>query len=217
MNWELIGYAAVVTVAPLPIIAFLLVLTSARGTVKGLAFIAGWILSLLVVAGVTLALTGGRPPRPGTAPRAVVSWLVLGLGVGLIAYGLRRWAVIRNGTAAPPSQPAWVARLDGMPVWACAGLGMLVQPWPFVGAAAASVTELDLSRPEAVLSLIGYLLIGSASLLVMEGYALVAHARAVARLGHLRTWLDDHRPLMVAVLAVALGTALVVKGLAGVA
>jgi len=62
----LIGLA--ITLDPLPLTAFLVILPSKRGTVKGAAFVFGWLVSLAIVVTITVVATGNNPPKPSTAP-----------------------------------------------------------------------------------------------------------------------------------------------------
>ena len=62
----LIGIA--VALDPLPLTAFLVVLPSQRGVIKGAAFVFGWLVSLAIVVAVTVLATGNNPPKSNTAP-----------------------------------------------------------------------------------------------------------------------------------------------------
>ena len=76
LNLVLIGL--VITLEPLPLTAFILILSSKGGVRKGAAFIFGWLLSLAIVIAFTVLVTG--PRKPSTAlllaelpcPRAVL-------------------------------------------------------------------------------------------------------------------------------------------------
>jgi len=72
----LIGLA--ITLDPLPLTAFLVILPSKRGTVKGAAFVFGWLVSLGIVVTITVLATGNNPPKPSTAPS--LSWSSSGSG-----------------------------------------------------------------------------------------------------------------------------------------
>jgi len=61
LNLVLIGVA--IALDPLPLTAFLVVLPSRRGVVKGAAFVSGWLVSLAAVVAITVAATGNNPPR----------------------------------------------------------------------------------------------------------------------------------------------------------
>ena len=66
LNLVLIGLA--ITLDPLPLTAFLVVLPSNRGVRKGAAFTFGWLVSLAIVVAATVLATGNNPPKPDTAP-----------------------------------------------------------------------------------------------------------------------------------------------------
>ena len=59
LNLVLIGL--VITLEPIPLTAFILVLASKGGVRKGAAFIFGWLLSLAIVIAFTVLVTGGDP------------------------------------------------------------------------------------------------------------------------------------------------------------
>ena len=66
LNLVLIGLA--ITLEPIPLTAFILVLASKGGVRKGAAFIFGWLLSLAIVIAFTVLVTDNKPPKPNTAP-----------------------------------------------------------------------------------------------------------------------------------------------------
>ncbi|KOV69538.1 hypothetical protein ADL00_11360 [Streptomyces sp. AS58] len=90
MVLDLFLIALAITLNPIPMMAFVLVVASARGVLKGLAFILGWLACFVVVIAVVLALTGGQPPPPRSPPSTAVLALKLLIGVGLVLYGVRR-------------------------------------------------------------------------------------------------------------------------------
>ncbi len=199
----LIGLA--VTLEPLPITGFILVLSSERGTFKGAGFILGWLASLVVVVAGTVLVTGGEPPRPATAPSDAVLGVKIAIGVVLIAVALRQ----RARAGRPKKPPTWMARLDRLSVWTAAGLGLLLQPWVLVGAGAAAVAQLHVSSIESYFLLVGFCLLCTASLLTMELYAVFAPEAAARRLDGLRRWIDTHRDQAIIVLALVVGLWLV--------
>ncbi|MGH9080691.1 MAG: GAP family protein [Acidimicrobiales bacterium] len=202
---DLILIGLVVTLEPLPISGFILVLSSERGTLKGATFILGWFLSLVVVIAATVAATGGKPPRPSTAPSTAVLGVKIALGVALILIAYRQ----QRRTGRPKKPPTWMARLDGMSLWIVASLGLLLQPWALIGAGAASVAQLHISSIESYLLLVGFSLLCTASLLVMELYAVFSPEAATRRLDGLRVWIDTHRDQAIVVLSLILGLWLV--------
>lgn len=203
VDLALIGLA--VTLEPVPITAFILLLSSRAGGRKGAAFIVGWLASLVVVIAATLATTGGAPPRPSTAPSTAVLSVKIAIGAGLVLFAFVR----RRRPARPARPPSWLARVDRMTPWAAVGLGVLLQPWVLVGAGAATVAELQVSSVASFLVLAGFCLLCTASQLAMELYAVRSPAAAAERLEGIRGWIDVHRDRAVVALSLILGLWLV--------
>jgi len=101
LNLVLIGLA--VTLDPLPLTAFLIVLPSKRGTVKGAAFVFGWLVSLGAVVTITVLATGNNPPKPATAPSLAALAVKIVLGVVLVWIAVRR--IRARGRPKPPKKP----------------------------------------------------------------------------------------------------------------
>jgi hypothetical protein len=199
LNLVLIGLG--ITLEPFPLTAFILLLSAEKGTFKGLAFILGWLACLVaVVAAVTLS-TQGKPPAPNTAPSTAALAVKLALGVALVLYAVFKWR--RRGIPRKP--PTWMARLDGVSLWAAAGLAAFLQPWALVAAGAATITGAKLAGPADYLTLVLFVLLATASFLYLELYATFAPAAAGVRLQQLRTWLDTHRDQVIVLLCLLLG------------
>jgi hypothetical protein len=195
----LIGLAT--TLEPIPVTGFILVLSSEKGTRKGAAYIVGWVVSLAVVVALTVLATGGKPPKPATEPSTGILAAKILLGVILLGIAYRR----RGRPSAPATQPKWMKRLDHMSGWAAASLGLLLQPWVLVGAGAATIVQLHVSSVGSVLLLVLFCLLCTASILVMEVYAIRSPEASTQRLDGLRTWIDAHRDQVIIILALVVG------------
>lgn len=190
-----------ITLEPLTIVAFILILGAQRGTRKGLAFILGWMACLAAVIAAVVLVTGGRPPRPQTAPSTAALVVKALLGALLIGIGLRQ----RRRMGRPRKQPGWMARLDHLSPWAAAGLGVFLQPWTLVAAGAATVVQAKLSTAGDWLALVLFCLLATSSFLVMELYAAFAPAAAAARFARIHGWIDTHQDQAIVVGALVIG------------
>ncbi|MEU1459686.1 GAP family protein [Streptomyces sp. NPDC005727] len=213
----LIGLA--ITLDPLPLMAFVLVVASAKGVWKGLVFILSWLACLVAVIAIVLAFTGGQPPPPRSPPSTGVLALKLLIGLSLILYGERRRRR-RTAGAAPAPAPAkessssrLTARMDRGTPWAAAGLAVLLQPWGMVAAGATTVVEADTSHFTTWLALCGFCLLATATLLAVELYVLFSPAAAKARLLRLRAWMAGHQDQALVSLCLVLGFWLVGKSI----
>jgi len=189
LNLLLIGLA--VTLSPLPLTAFLVVLPSARGVRKGAAFVFGWLVSLAVVVTVTVVATGNNPPKPATVPSLAALAVKIALGVVLVVIGVRH--IRARGRPKPPKKPPkWQAQVDSMSPWFAMGLAPMLQPWVLIGAGAATVVEAKLSSWQTYLALFGFCVLASASYLAMEIYAVARPAQTQVLLVRFRTWIESH-------------------------
>ena len=201
MVLDLVIIGLAITLMPLTLVAFILILGSRQGLWRGLAFILGWTACLVVVIAGTVLITGGKPPRPHTAPSTAALLVKAFLGAVLIWVGLR-W---RRRMGKPRKQPGWMARLDHLSPWAAAGLGIFLQPWSLVAAAAATVVQAKLSTAGDWLALVVFCLVATSSYLAMELYAAFAPATAAARFDQLHKWIDTHQDQAIVVGALVVG------------
>jgi hypothetical protein len=102
MVLDLILIGLAITLEPIPLTAFILVLASKNGRRKGAGFIFGWLLSLAVVVAVTILATGNNPPRSNTAPSLASLAVKIAIGVVLVVIAVRRWRKI--GEPKPPKK-----------------------------------------------------------------------------------------------------------------
>jgi hypothetical protein len=204
--FDLILIGVGVTLEPIPITGFILVLSAERGALKGASFILGWLVSLVVIVAGVVLVTGGKPPKPATAPSTTVLAIKVFLGVALIFLAFRRHS--RVGTK-PHKAPTWMAKVDHMSVWAAAPFGLLLQPWVLVAAGAAAVVQLHVSSVESFILLAVFCLVCTSSYLAMELYAVFSPDEAKRRLDGLRYWIETHRDQVIVFIALIVGLWLV--------
>ena len=195
----LIGLA--ITLEPFPLTAFILVLTSERGTWKGLAFILGWLACLIAVIAAVIVSTGNNPPEPNTVPSDAALAVQLAAGVVLILLALRQ----RRRMGQPKKPPAWMARLDQLSLWGAAGLAAFLQPWTLVAAGAATIVQAKLDTVGSYLVLILYCLLATSSFLYLELAAVFAPAKSGPQLERMRKWLDSHQDQVLIAVFLLLG------------
>jgi len=140
----LIGIA--ITLDPLPLTAYLVLLPSKRGVKKGAAFILGWLVSLAIVVAVTVLITGNNPPKQNTAPSLAALAVKIAIGVGLIAIAVRQRRKMHQ-PKKPKKPPKWQASVDNMSPWFAMGLAPLLQPWGLIAAGVATVVDANCPAP----------------------------------------------------------------------
>ena len=201
MVLDLVIIGLAITLEPLTLVAFILLLAAKGGIWKGLAFILGWMACLVAVIAAVVLATGGDPPRQHTAPSTAVLVVKALLGILLIWIGIRR----RRRRGLPRKPPTWMGWLDRMSPWAAVGFGAFMQPWSLVAIGAATVVQAKLSTVGDWLALVMFCLLATSSFLVMELYAALSPEAAQARLGRIRAWIDRHTDQAIIIGSLALG------------
>jgi len=209
---DLLLIGLVITLEPIPLTAFLLVLASKGGVRKGAAFIFGWLLSLAIVVTATLLVTGNKPPKPNTAPSlaALAAKILIGVVLVLIAIRQRR----RMGKPKPPKKPPkWQTGIDNMSPWYAMGLAPLTQPWGLVAAGVATIVEAKLSSWQSYVALVLFCLVASAVYIALELYAGFRPDKSDALLTSSRAWIDSHTDQVIIVVSLVLGFWLIGKSI----
>lgn len=211
---DLIPLGLAIAIEPLPIIGFILVLSTDRGVRNGGAFLGAWVACLIAVMAATLALTGGAPVASSSIPAAASSVVSLLIGLLLLGVAIERRVHPRP---EPPPPPGWAKRLDDLHPTGAAVLGVLLQPWPLVAAGAADVMKADLTKGESIAQLVAFAVLATSGLLAMQIWSMASPEAAHAKLDALRAWIDRHRDQAITILAFLVGGWLVVKSVDGLA
>jgi len=209
---DLLLIGLVITLEPIPLTAFILVLASKGGVRKGAGFIFGWLVSLAIVVAGTVLVTGNKPPKPSTAPSLAALAVKLAIGVVLVLIAVRQWR--RMGKPKKPKKtPKWQTSIDNMSPWYAMGLAPLTQPWGLVAAGVATIVEAKLSSWESYVALALFCLVSTAVYLAMELYAGFRPEKSQAFLASTRTWIDTHKDQVIIVVSLVLGFWLVGKSI----
>ncbi len=209
MTLDLILIALAISLEPIPLTGFILVLSSEGGIGKGLGFLLGWVTSLSAIVIVSMVATGGKPVRTGSAPSTAGLTVRMAVGAGLL--GVAWWYARRRDPDKPKTTPKWMGSIDRMGFVGAAFLAFLLQPWGLVIAGVATVVQADLSSAGDVAGLVLFVVLATATYLGMEIYALSSPERARQGLGNLRTWIDNHKDVIIIWISVLIGLYLIVK------
>lgn len=207
MTFDLILIGLAISLEPLPLIGYLLLLSSAGGAKKGVGFVVGWILTLAAIVIATVLLTSGKPLKSGSAPSDLALSIKIALGIVLLLVAYLQY----QRRSRPKPRPSWMARIDRVGVGGATLLGVLLQPWPLVAAGAATVTAADLSTLPSVIALVGFCLLATGSYLCMQAYALLDPVRSGERLSAFQESLDRNRVTIIIAISVIVGCWLIAE------
>lgn len=201
---QLIPIAVGVMISPLPIVAAVALLLSARGRVNGLAFVGA---SVVVVFGWTL-LGGLTASRAGAGHSdgddVVVLVITAVLALGFLVLAVTSWlGRPRNGE--PAKTPSWLAVADTLTPVRSAGLGALMgvtnaKNIPLALKAGALIGAHDLPVVAVVGVSAVFAVCASLVLIVLVLLAASRSQRIAAALQRLKAELIGHNAIIMSVL-----------------
>lgn len=210
-------FAVGVALSPMAIVAVIVLAQSTHVAVNAGAFVAGWLLGLVIGSLVTLLVTGllgvGGASTPGWVPFARIAG-----GLVLLLFAWER-AGARRPASVDGSGSAWVHGLERMSADRALGMGAVqagLDPRKLViiAAVALGVARAGQGSTEALVAMLVFVLVGTIGVAVPVVWPRIAGAGARARLEGLRDRLADDNATIQAVTLLLLGTLLVGQGLA---
>jgi threonine/homoserine/homoserine lactone efflux protein len=215
---DILPLAVGVAVSPVPIIAVILMLFAPRAGGTSACFLIGWVAGIVAVLVIALLAAGGAT-GDDSGPSAVVSWLKLVLGAGLLFLAVRQWRS-RPAEGEQPTLPKWMAAIDSFTPLKALGLAFLlagVNPKNLALGVAAGVTigQAGLAGGQATLAGVVFVVIAVSTVAgPVLAYA-VASEQMTGPLDRLKSWLQANNATVMAVLLLVMGASVVGKGLAG--
>jgi hypothetical protein len=215
---EVLPFAIGVAISPVPIIAVILVLFSARARVNGPVFLAAWVVGVAVVSVVVYLIADGGDVSTDDGASDTTNWIKLLLGVLLVVLAVRGGRRAHAATATEP--PKWMASIDSLTPVKTAGLAVLLSALnpknlALSLAAGASLAQAGVSGSEAMVGLVVFVLVASASIALPVAFFLLGGDRAADVLDGWKAWLSTHNDAVMAVLFLVFGVVLFSQGLRG--
>jgi len=210
-------FAIGVAISPVPIIAVILMLFSARARVNGLLFLLGWAVALGVVSGVAYALSDAGDVATDSTAADSVAWGKIVIGVLFLLLALRQWRS-RPAPDAAPVMPRWMAGIDSFAPGKAFTIALLlagVNPKNLLLSlsAGAALAQTGVSSTDALVSVIVYVIVGSITILAPVVYHLVGGDKARTALDSMKAWLTVHNAAVMMVLFLVFGAKLIADGL----
>jgi threonine/homoserine/homoserine lactone efflux protein len=212
-----LSFAAAMALSPLPIVAVILLLASARGRAKGLLFELGWLTGLTSLGALVLLIVHPSDDRsPGSSP-GWGSWLAVSLGVLLLLLSAQQYRRRPPAGTRVPT-PKWVRSLDRLSPGGAFAFGAAVavvnpKNGPLLVAGAAEIASGRTSSASQATALAIFVLLASAGVFAPFVLHLIAGARAVVTLEGWRRWFTQHNAAVTALVALLLGLKLLLDGL----
>jgi hypothetical protein len=208
-----------IAISPVPIIAVILMLFSARASRLGPAFMVGWIGGLLIGGAILLAVAdpAGVSDDDGASTTSSIIHLALGLALVFLAY--RQWQK-RPKPGEHPELPKALQAVDKLSIPVALGMGALlstINPKNLIllAGGATAIASVGLSTADAAIALLVFVLIASVSIIVPVVWYLVDRDRASHSLARLRDWLAQHNAVVMMVLLLVIGVSQIGTAISG--
>ncbi len=210
-----LGSVVGVAISPVPIIAVILMLFSAKAKSNSLSFVAGWLVGLLLAGGVVLAI--GLEASDG-GESDTIGWTKVAIGALFVALGIKQWLGRPEGDEES-KMPAWMASIDSLTAVKSFGLAFVLaainpKNLGLTIAAAASISASGLETSEEIIVLVVFVLLASLTVIVPVGWYLVSGEKAEAQLNVMKVWLIANNATIMAILFVVLGAKVLGDGVA---
>ncbi|MBZ2195853.1 GAP family protein [Occultella gossypii] len=199
-----------VMVSPMPIVAVVLMLVSARARSNGIAFVLGWVAGIAVVGSVVLLLVGDTAGGDDGATPVWVGLLKLALGLGLLFLAVKQWHG-RPGSDVEPVAPKWMAAIETFTPVKAFGLAFLLgginpKNLLLVVAGATAIAHATGARGDQFVALAVFTVVASIGVILPVVLYLVMGERAARLLEGMRAWMLANNAVIMSVLLLVLGT-----------
>ena len=219
---QVLSFGVGVALSPVPIIAVVLMLASPTGRGKGLAFLGGWVLGIVVLGTIVLLVASGANASKHGTPATWVSIVKLALGALLLLLAVRQWRG-RPRRDGHPELPAWMQKIDTFTAVRSAGIGVAlaaVNPKNLllVVGAAAAIAQTGASAGSQAIALLVFIVLATLGVGAPVAIYYLMGERATKILGELRDWMASENSTIMAVICLIIGAKLIgdaVSALAG--
>jgi threonine/homoserine/homoserine lactone efflux protein len=214
---QVLPFAVVVALSPIPIIGVVLMLGTPRARSNGPAFILGWLIGLSLAGTIVLLVASGANASESGEPATWVGVLKLVLGALLLLLGVKQWRNRPRGDA-DAALPGWMRRVDQFTPDRAAAMGVAlsaINPKNLVltiGAAAA-IAESGLGTGDQAVALAVFVLVGTLGPGLPVAIYFLMGERAARMLDDLKEWMGHHNTAIMAVICLVIGAKLIGDGI----
>lgn len=211
-------YAIGIAASPIPIVAVILMLFSARPRLNSAVFTTTWVLGIAAIVTVTAFVPGlGADSESRGTGRGVLRLVV---GVVFLLLAVRNWRR-RPAAGEEPSTPPWLTPEKGVGIRAAVVLGLVLSVFnpKDLALAAAGGTEIngaDLPAGEAIVTIVVFTVVAVSTVVLPVLVYLAIGARAEDAFERVKAWLLRHNAVFLAVIWLVLGIIFVLEGIAAI-
>jgi threonine/homoserine/homoserine lactone efflux protein len=202
-----------IAVSPVPIIAVVLMLSTDRARLNGLAFVLGWLAGLGVVGLIVLAIAGPAAASRSGAPATWVSWLKITLGALLLLVAVRQFRG-RPKADEEASLPKWMGAVDKFKPGAAFGAGALLaglnpKNLLLAVAGAAAIAQTGIAGGQQALAYLIFAVIATVGVGTPVIIYFAMGKRSADILDELRKWMARYNAVIMSALCLIIAAKLI--------
>jgi threonine/homoserine/homoserine lactone efflux protein len=214
---QVLPFAVVVALSPIPIVGVVLMLGTPRARSNGPAFILGWIVGLSVVGAIVLLVAGGGDASESGEPATWVGVLKLALGALLVLVAAKQWRGRPRGDA-DAALPGWMRTVDHFTPGRAIAMGVAlsaINPKNLVltVAAGAAIAQTGIAAGDQAIALAVFVLVATLGPGIPVAIYFLMGERAAHMLDDLKEWMGHHNAAIMAVLCLVIGAKLIGDGI----
>ena len=216
---DLLPFAIGVALSPIPIIAIILMLLSARAGANGASFLVGWVVGVAGASTVLIVVSASLRSGSNGAPSTSSSVIKLVAGIGLLLLA-RRSIRKRPKPGEAAELPKWLTAIDTLTPGRAAALGVLLSALNpknllLIAGAMVTLSQYHLAVGDVVIVITVFVLVAVSTVAAPVVIFVAGGARAQDRLDATRGWLSQNNATVMAVLLLVIGVVLIGKGIGG--
>jgi hypothetical protein len=193
-------------------VTVIVLLSMSAGLRRGVAFIAGWLLALLVLALLMVFVLHGQDfGSRHTTPSRVASAVEVLLG-GLLLVG--SWRVYRRPKQekGPESPPKWLDRIDRTNWLVAVAVGALMLSYALSLAAVAEILKANVSAFDAAAAAFVFALTSIVTVAAPVVVVVVAPKRSAEVLASWKEWLIANSRSIALIMLMVIGALVMLRG-----
>lgn len=202
---------AIAFTSPGSVVTMIVLLSMSAGLRRGVAFIVGWLLALLVLALLMVFVLHGQDfSSKHTTPSRAVSVVELVLG-GLLLVG--SWRVYRRPShkKGPESPPKWLDRIDRTNWLIAVAVGALMLSYTLSLAAVAEILKANVSVFDAAGAAFVFALTSVVTIAAPVVVVIAAPERSAEILASWRAWLLANSRAIALIALMVVGALLIAR------
>jgi hypothetical protein len=203
---------AVAFTSPGSVVTMIVLLTMSAGLRRGVAFIGGWLLALLVLALLMVFVLHGQDfsSRQTTPSRAASAFEVL-LGVLLVLASARAFRRPRE-EKGPQSPPRWLDRIDRTNWLLAVAVGAFMLSYTLSLAAVAEILKANVSALDASAAALAFAAASIVTIAAPVVVVLLAPERSAEVLASWKGWLLANSRSIALIALMVIGALLIARG-----